>query len=305
MAVDVVIGFDSLAIVLAIGVLLTWAVLLPAAALPNAQADRVQRETMRLFGCCLVLLWLTSLAWLWTRTAAMSGQPPWAALSVVPTVLFRTHFGAVWWLRAAAVVASTLVFVFVLWRRRRLGWITVVALLVALGWIVASRSASGHAAANGDWTLREAMDWLHFVAIAVWGGTVLATVLLLFPRLRRVSHATPGRFALRFSRLATGALAIVLITGIYNTWHMLPTVGALWSSHYGRLLAIKLLFVAAMIACGAINHYRLVPRLQTASVLASATWIRRLQMSVVLESLLLLLILAVTALLLGSMPPMG
>lgn len=112
------------------------------------------------------------------------------------------------------------------------------------------------------------------------------------------------RFAARFSQLASGALAVVLATGIYNAWQVLPAVSALWASPYGRLLGIKLLFVAGMIAGGAINHFRITPRLQAATASGDvALLLRRFQQSVLLESVLLLFVLAVTALLLGGMPP--
>lgn len=304
MAVDIVIGFDSLALVVAIGLLVTQATLVPAAGFDWYEANRIRRNSLRFLGLCLVLLWLTSLAWLWTRTAAVSGQPLDAALPVIPTVLLRTHFGSVWWLRAAALVWITVVMLFMYWRAVRPGIAATVALLFGLAWVGASRSAAGHAAAQGDWTLREGMDWLHLMSVSVWGGSLVSTLLLIFPRLNHVSPDSRARFASRFSLVATGALAVVLIAGSYNTWQMLPSVSDLWRSHYGRLLGIKLLFVAGMVACGAVNHYRLVPGLQSGSGTHKGHIARRFQASVLVESTLLVCVLSVTALLLGSQPPM-
>src|SRR5690625_6755473 len=123
MAVDIVTGFDSLAVVFAIGLTLTLWVIVPAAGFRERDQARVQLATVRCLGLCLALLWLTSLAWLWTRTASMSGQPLWAAFPVVPTVLFRSHFGAVWWLRAAAVAWATLALIFLARRGNRAGYL--------------------------------------------------------------------------------------------------------------------------------------------------------------------------------------
>lgn len=304
-AVDAVIGFDSLALVFAIGLTVTWGWLIQPAGLPPDAWEHVQRVALRLFAFSVVLLWLTSVAWLWTRTASMSGRPALAALPVVPKVLFHTHFGAVWWLRAAAVGWLSLALIWMIRSGHRMRWARTAVLLFGLAWVAASRSAAGHAAADGDWTLREGMDWLHLVSISVWGGTLIATLLLIFPRLRQVAPGARARFALRFSLIATAALVLVLISGSYNAWHMLPGISAFWSSHYGRLLGIKLLLVAGMVACGAVNHYRLVPALRVATAADGFTIARRLRVSVLTEVALLLGVLGVTALLLGSAPPVA
>lgn len=304
MATDIVIGFDSLALVVAIGLTLTRGVLVPVTGFAWDDRVEIDRTVMRLLALCIGALWLTSLAWLWTRTAAMSGRAGWAALPMVPIVLWHSHFGLVWWLRAGALLWTTFALVFLL-HRQRINGVAIVVLLFGLAWVAASRSASGHAAANGDWTLREAMDWLHLLAISTWGGSLIATLILIFPRLWHVPIAQRARFATRFSVLATGALAVILISGMYSAWHLLPSVTAFWSSHYGRLLGLKLLFVAAMVVFGALNHYRLVPQLRLAAAEQGSGGVRRLGFSVLLESVLLLVVLAITALLLGSMPPMA
>src|SRR5690625_2163384 len=78
MAIDIVIGIDSLALVVAIGLALTAGVLVPAAGFAWDDRIAIERMTRRLFSVCIGVLWLTSLAWLWTRTAAMAGQSGWA-----------------------------------------------------------------------------------------------------------------------------------------------------------------------------------------------------------------------------------
>lgn len=230
MAVDIVIGFDSLALILAAGLLITERFLVPTAEFRVDSLDAVHRMFLRVFAVCLVALWLTSLAWLWTRTAAMSGQPILDAFLVIPTVLFRSHFGTVWWLRAAALLWSSLVLLFVLRTDGSLRWRSAVLLMFGLGCIAASRSAAGHAAAHGDWTLREGMDWLHWVSVSTWGGSLMGTLLLVFPRLKYVSVTNQARFASRFSLMATWALGGVLVSGIYSAWHMLPAISAFWDS---------------------------------------------------------------------------
>lgn len=156
MAVDIVIGFDSLVLVFAIGLWMTRSLLVPAAGFQLSELAGIRRAGIRLNWLSLTALWVTGLAWLWVRTAAMSGRPLGAALPVVPTVLFRSRCGTVWWLLAVAVLV---------FRGRHARGFGAAVLLFGLAWAVASRSASGHATADGYWTLRVGMDWLH------WAGT--------------------------------------------------------------------------------------------------------------------------------------
>src|SRR5207237_2012990 len=85
------------------------------------------------------------------------------------------------------------------------------ALLVGLGF-ASGLSLSGHSAADaGSSGFSELADWLHLCAAALWiGGLVqlAAVVWPAAPELRRTAF-------LRFSRLATVLVAILLGAGIY------------------------------------------------------------------------------------------
>jgi hypothetical protein len=48
--------------------------------------------------------------------------------------------------------------------------------------IALTRSASGHAADWGDWTLAELMDWLHLPGWLGLGGGLLALATVVFQR---------------------------------------------------------------------------------------------------------------------------
>lgn len=303
MALSTLLGFDSLALLVAIGLLFNRGWLVPAVGfLPNDLAG-IERTTQRLLVLSVAALWLSSLAWLWARTAAMSGQSAWASLSTIPTVLFRSHFGEVWWLRVAAMGGASLALAWSMLTRWRHGRFTYITLLFWLAWVCASRSAAGHAAADGHWTLREGMDWLHLVSVSAWGGSLIAATLLVFPRLHKLTPAERACFARRFSRLATWALLGVLVSGSYGAWQMLPALSAFWTSHYGRVLGFKLLLVAGMLVCGALNHFRLVPGIARPDAPCDLIPARRLQASVLVEAVLLLGVLVLTAILLNVSPP--
>lgn len=303
-AIDVIIGIENLILVFAVGLAVTWLGLLPDDARPGRESDQGGMYA-GLLALCVVALGVTSLSWLWLRTADMAGQPAWAALALVPQVLLHTHFGAVWWLRIAALTLACLACARIVRVGSRPQWAAMTVFLLGIGLIMATRSATGHAAADGDWTLREAMDWLHLVSISVWGGCLLVAVLLVFPGLQCAVPTGRARFARRLSRISSVALAGVLASGIYSTLQMLPSVSDLWASGYGRLLGIKILLVAGMVVLGAINHYRWVPQVVAGSATDNSkpTW--QLRKTVTLEAILLLGVLGVTAVLLGSNPPMS
>ncbi|MBL7495363.1 copper resistance protein CopC [Frankia sp. CNm7] len=66
----------------------------------------------------------------------------------------------------------------------------------------------------------------------------------------------------RWSRAAMAAVAMIVLTGTYQTWREVGPVGALLDTEYGRLLLYKLWFVLAMLGLGMLaqrwvsRHYR-------------------------------------------------
>ncbi|MFD2273814.1 copper resistance D family protein [Undibacterium arcticum] len=213
-------------------------------------------------GICLALLTLSSSGELVRRALEMSGRPIGELALVLPVVLSKTHFGRVWLLRPVALA--------VLWlgwgRRRRLDSRGVsAAMLAAACAIAASRSLSGHAADWGDITLHELMDWAHLLAASVWGGSLIALTVTGFRAF--TERADQRRQAVldmagRWSALAGAALAVVILTGIYNAWFELERPEALWETAYGRLLLVKVSLVLIIVTLGAANRYLGLPSLQ-------------------------------------------
>jgi putative copper export protein len=228
--------------------------------------EAVLMALWRLLVTCIAALTVSSLAELAGRTAEMSGQPLSAILPVLPTVLFQTHYGWVWLMRPAALIALWLGW----WTgRQRLRSQLIPALMLGAGALVAmTRSASGHAADWGDPTFSELSDWLHLMASSLWGGGLLALSVAVLPaafKLPARRRQCIAAVAQRFSILAGVALAGVLGTGFYNAWLQLGTIRAVWEVAYGRTLLIKLLLVIPLVALGASNHYTSVPLLQRRS----------------------------------------
>jgi uncharacterized membrane protein len=109
--------------------------------------------------------------------------------------------------------------------------------------------------------LQVAIQFLHVLAVGSWVGGLVIVLLLL--RSRR-GEASPVAEVRRFSRLAGVSVAVVVATGGLRDLNELGGPSALlhiFSTSYGTTLAIKLALVAALIALGAVNRYRSIPRM--------------------------------------------
>ena len=245
-------AIDITALCCAIGALacLLWILPNDDAAAPHA------RRLWLLIALCLVVLSLDTLVLLMYRSHVLSDLPFGLVWPVLPKVLAYTHYGHVWLARIIAVIGAWLVW----WPGRtstgRRRWAVVMAAVMAV--MAFTRSATGHSADQGDFTLMEFMDWLHIIAASVWAGGVVAfTLILLNGFIEKSTTSWPfNLYVHRLSQLATAGLLVVLVSGAYNTWQKLLTINALWQTDYGRHLLWKIGLVGIMLGLGAINRFR-------------------------------------------------
>ncbi|MFC7381213.1 copper resistance D family protein [Sphaerisporangium rhizosphaerae] len=132
---------------------------------------------------------------------------------------------------------------------------------------------SGHAS-NWYWhELSMVSMELHVVAAAMWTGGLVAMAVLLARHRDLLARALP-----RFSRLATVALAVVALSGLFNGLVELalsPTTrlpGSLLTTHYGQLVIVKVLCVGAVALLGANIRWRLLPAVVQRRATAFAAW---------------------------------
>jgi putative copper resistance protein D len=257
--------FDLLALAICLGALGCRLWVLSALSPPSASLDfdALLASLWRLLVVCLAALVVSSIGELAGRAAEMSNRPLSGILPVLPTILWRTHYGRLWLVRPLVLAA-----LWIGWwvGKARLRSRTIPALMLGLATVVAmTRSASGHAADWGDLTLPELNDWLHLLAASLWGGGLLALSLVVLPtaiKLPELRRPLIAAIARRFSALAGVALAGVLLTGLYNAWLQVGSVRAMWETPYGRTLLAKLLLVLVLLALGASNRFISVPLLQ-------------------------------------------
>jgi putative copper export protein/methionine-rich copper-binding protein CopC len=143
--------------------------------------------------------------------------------------------------------------------------------LLTSGVVLLSPGLTGHAAsASRIYKLAIPVDWLHMLAVGAWVGGLLHMTLSLRSSMRNLTALqrayVTNLIIERFNTLAVTSVALVILTGIYNSWIHIDTVSALWSTNYGQTLSIKLLVVLVMLMLGGINklflHARLVRSLE-------------------------------------------
>ncbi|MFJ2017182.1 copper resistance CopC/CopD family protein [Streptomyces nodosus] len=128
-----------------------------------------------------------------------------------------------------------------------LRWATAGAgtLALALTWAMAE-----HASVGIQVPLAMTSAVLHLLAMAVWLGGLTALLTALY----RVPEDLPAAAVARFSRLAFAAVAVLVVTGVYQSWRGLGPLDSLTSTPYGRLLTVKVIAVVLMLVAAAFSR---------------------------------------------------
>ena len=192
--------------------------------------------------------------------------------------------------------ALVVAFLYLAWLtdRRRLLW---PAFALGLGF-ASGLSLSGHSAADaGHSWLSELADWVHLGAAMLWVGGLVQLFAVVWP-------AAPGlrRDAfLRFSRIATVLVALLLAAGTYLSVLRFPHVSDMWTTGYGHVLLVKLSLVALALLWGAAHRFLAAPRLARDG--GSTVFGSRLGRSLLGESAVAMAVLLAAAVLVDSKPP--
>ena len=186
-------------------------------------------------------------------------------------------------------------------RRDGWGWWLSFALSGAM---LVTFSIGSHAAGvvGSGWAILG--DLVHLTAAALWlGGLGLLTYLVW--RLRPAAMVDADllrRIVRRFSMVATLAVFVLVVTGLFSSLVQLEAVTLLWRSTYGWLLLAKVGLVLVTLGLALRNH-RLVRRPQAVGTPWSGDEYRMFQRQLWGESFLGLLIMLVVALLVQTPIP--
>lgn len=254
-----------------------------------------------LFSISIAVALLSGVAWLLLVAAAIGDQSAAEIFGdgILSSIVTETEFGrfSIARLAIGALLAGAV------WSRHlgRLsspGGLAQTALAVAY---LVSIAVLGHAAATPGITgdIHLISDGFHLLAAGIWAGGLLPYAMAL-DALRTAGDAatTTQVVALtrRFSRIGIVAVGTIAASGIANASNLVASRDLLWTTDYGRLLALKIALFLAMVMIAAVNRLFITPRLTRVGQ------IKALVRNSLIEALLALAIVLVVARL-GVLPP--
>jgi Putative copper export protein len=144
-------------------------------------------------------------------------------------------------------------------------------------------------------------DMIHLCAAGLWiGGLVplaifLACVRASFSLSEMVPYVLP-----RFSTLSLCCVSVLVVSGISNSWLLIGSIYALFTTPYGQLLLFKLALFAILVGFGVRNRFLVKAKLPKAA--ADPDLLAQLRRNVVCETYLGVAVVVIVACL-GVTPP--
>ena len=197
-------------------------------------------------------LLVSTVALLLLRGPYEAGSAPGSAFD--PSTLERTVTGrpGLALLARIALLAATAVLLTVVGRRRQR--VDSAPVFLAAGGVLAvgltlTWAAAEHASAGIQVPVAMVSSVLHLLAMSVWLGG-LATLLTLL----QAAEPLPASTVARFSRLAFISVAVLTVTGVYQSWRGLGSWDAFTGTSYGRILIAKLCAVTLLLAAAGFSR---------------------------------------------------
>ena len=256
----IVSGFGYAVLALFVGVFVTAGFLLPAGE-PKRLRQTLISSALALL---LVFLVISALSLLTQGAKLQGGAMP--SLEILSRYLSMTQSGKVWLLREGYGVVLALITFWMIRSKASLKGIRLL-MLAALP-LLASRSLTSHAVAvSEDKMLAVAADAIHLIATGLWGGGLLSLSWVLYRGTKRLKLplSWAAEAVRRFSLLAIVSVAVLLVTGLYQSWIQVGTLKTLFSTDYGRVLLVKLALFLGMVGLGALNLLSTKPKLLRAT----------------------------------------
>jgi copper transport protein len=175
------------------------------------------------------------------------------------------------------------------WQADSASWLAFAGVIA----IIVSFWFDGHTVSKGYRPLHALTNSVHLVAGSIWAGGVIAMAVILWRRSRRGRPMRALDLLLRFSPIATVALAAVAAAGMLMAVFVLDSFGELTGTPWGQVLLLKTAAVGLAAMGGAYNHFRLIPSLEAApddeEVLAEV------RSTITAEAIMLAFVVVVTA----------
>ena len=254
----------------------------------------------------VILALLSGLAWLVFTAANMAGSLTEAmGADTLRSVLLETDFGGLWLARLVLCILLLGAVSLPLSFRSSRGGRVFVCLLS--GVLLASLAGTGHTQTEDGIGrfVHMSGDALHVLGAAAWLGGLLPLAFFLSSTTQARSAGDRDdavRVLLRFSGMGYVAVAVLLASGLVNSWFLVRSLSNLFTTPYGQLLTVKLCLFAGMIALAATNRFWLVPAVIKADPSSSARLLSRLRSHVLTEEALGVAVVGIVSVL-GTMAP--
>jgi len=239
--------------------LLVW---IPAGASMEASAA-FGRRWRRLLLAAAAAGAVSALAAVTLEAAQAAGVNGWSALrpSILREVL-GTRFGTVWSLGAAAWLAVGALAAVLSPRLRPL-------LALPLAYLLVLPALGGHASVQEPVAVLLPANVAHVAAMAAWLGGLVCLLAVVPAATRAVDSRGRTRLLAavltRFSALALGAVALLLVTGLVQAWLEIRDLDRVFGTAFGRAVFVKLVLLLALIALGVLQRRRNLPALRRAA----------------------------------------
>ena len=206
--------------------------------------------------------------------------------------VLQTRLGT--WLAVRGTIL--LAFLILIWRRdlHQKSIYRMLASLAGIG-LFATFSISGHPGMREFSVLSIGTDIVHFLCVSAWMGGLVTLVLL-----GREWQGKSPRVISWFSFTATISMPIMVATGVAQAWRMMEGFQNIFSTTYGIVLSVKVLLVVVAIAAGT----RARQLFKSKKVEQQDLKEIKFSKTIVVESMIGIVVLAVTAVLV-SVPPLS
>ena len=206
--------------------------------------------------------------------------------------VLQTRLGT--WLAVRGTIL--LAFLILIWRRdlHQKSIYRMLASLAGIG-LFATFSISGHPGMREFSVLSIGTDIVHFLCVSAWMGGLVTLVLL-----GREWQGKSPRVISWFSFTATISMPIMVATGVAQAWRMMEGFQNIFSTTYGIVLSVKVLLVIVAIAAGT----RARQLFKSKKVEQQDLKEIKFSKTIVVESMIGIVVLAVTAVLV-SVPPLS
>ena len=279
-------------------------ILWPGGRVETGDFQEVERRLLRLAVWSLIAAILSGLLWFWLEVASMNELSLKNALSEAAwrAVLFETRFGRVWQLRFGVIVAAfPLIWLCRAQVKARRALILILWLLSVV--FLASLALISHAAAASIQPLGLLGDMLHLCAVGGWIGGLVPLVIFLTRTRASLALGEIAAAALqRFSTLSLCCVSVLVLSGISNSWLLVGSIHALFTTPYGGLLLFKLALFGILIVFGARNRFLIKAKLVKTP--ADKDLLPQLRRNVICEACFGAAVVAIVACL-GVTPPAG